>query len=206
MINTTTSNTPSFQRSIWPYILLIVALFIVSLIAGLLASIEIANANLEELKQALLPLMQTLGVFGPIAFLLVIFLNNAIKALAAVVLGIFAGIPPILFIAVNGFIIGLVVSALHSSMGYGIVVASLLPHGIIEVPLLVLASALGLNVGKESLRYLLRKQSSIKIQLRWGIRVYLKWILAGLFIAAVIEVFITPLVIMLAGGKEFLLP
>jgi stage II sporulation protein M len=206
LISTTASNNLTFQRNIWSYVLLTAALFIASLIAGLLASIELANTNLEELKQALQPLIQTLGVFGPIAFLFVIFLNNAIKALAAIVLGVFAGIPPILFILVNGFMIGLVVSALQSSMGYGIVVASLLPHGIIEVPLLVLASALGVSVGKESLRYLLRKQSSIKIQLRHGMRVYLKWIVAGLFIAAVIEVFITPLVIMLAGGKEFLLP
>ena len=206
MNNTTAITTGAYQRGIWPYILFITVLFIVSLIIGLLSSIEVASANLEELKQALLPLMQSLGAFGPIALLLVIFLNNAIKALAAVVLGIFVGIPPLLFIAINGFIVGLVVSALQPSMGYGIVVASLLPHGIIEIPLLILASALGLSVGKESLKYLLRQQSSVKKQLRRGIRLYLKWVLGALFIAALIEVFITPLIIMLAGGKEFLLP
>jgi stage II sporulation protein M len=204
--NITASTAQPFQRGLWPYILFIAILFIISIVSGLLSSIEVASANLEELKQALLPLMQSLGAFGPIALLLVIFLNNAIKALAAVVLGIFVGIPPLLFIAINGFIVGLVVSALHPSMGYGIVIASLLPHGIIEIPLLILASALGLRVGRESLKYLLRQQSSVKVQLRRSIRVYLKWVLSGLFIAALIEVFITPLIIMLAGGKEFLLP
>ena len=177
-------------------------LFIVSLIAGLYASIELAGASLEELKQALLPLIQTMGAFGPIALFFLIFLNNAIKALGAIVLGVVVGIPPIVFIGINGFMIGIVVSALQSSTGYGVLVASLLPHGIIEIPLLVLASALGLSIGKESLKYLLRQKSSVKTQLRHGMRIYLIWILAGLFIAALIEVFVTPFFILLAGGKE----
>jgi stage II sporulation protein M len=98
--------------------------------------------------------------------------------------------------------IGVVIIALKSSLGYGVIAGSMVPHGIIEIPILLLAAALGLRIGYQSLRYLMGQKSSVKAQLRHGMKIYLKWILASLFIAALIEVFITPLFILLAGGKE----
>jgi stage II sporulation protein M len=82
----------------------------------------------------------------------------------------------------------------------------LAPHGIIEVPLIVLATALGFTVGRESLRWLTGRKSLVRLQLRQGLKTYFKWILLGLLVAAAIEVFITPLIVGLAGGAEFLAP
>ena len=160
------------------------------------------DAIFEDLKQTLTPLMETMGALGLVALLLLIFLNNAIKALGAIAFGVLLGIPPIIFVGANGFMIGVAVLALQSSLGFGVLVASLVPHGIIEIPLLLLASALGRRVGMESLKYLLKQQSAVRAELRRGLRIYVKWILTGLFIAALIEVFITPLFILLIGGKE----
>lgn len=186
-------------RNLLPYILATAGLFLVSLVVGLRVSPEFASGTIDELKLSLKFLMESLS---PFVLLFIIFLNNAIKALGAIVLGITLGLPPIFFICANGFIVGVAITALKSSMGYGVIAASLLPHGIIEIPLLLVSAALGLRIGWESLRYLIGQKSSVRAQLRYGVRIYLKWILAGLFVAAIIEVFITPLFIFLIGGKE----
>jgi stage II sporulation protein M len=187
------------QRRLWPYILLATVLFLISLVSGLLVSPEFASGALEELKLTLKPLAE---LFNPLVLLVIIFINNAIKALAALVLGIVLGLPSLFFLGANGFMVGVTATALKSSLGCGVIAASLAPHGIIEIPALVLSSALGLKVGWESLKYLTRQKSSVKAQLQQSIRVYLKWILVSLFFAAIIEVFITPLFILLAGGKD----
>lgn len=187
------------SKSLLLYILIAAILFLISLIMGLFVSPQFANDAFEELQVTLKPLIETLN---PLIMLPIIFLNNAIKALGAIILGILLGLPPIFFIVANGFVVGVAVTALKSNIGYGVIAASLAPHGIIEIPILLLSAALGLRIGWESLKYLTRQKSSVKEQLHQGIRIYIKWILAGLFIAAVIEIFITPLFIILAGGKE----
>lgn len=189
------------QTSFLPYLLLGTTLFVFSLLIGLNSSPDLSGGALDELVQTLKPIIDFLGAFGPFVLILFIFLNNAIKALVAMVLGIMLGLPTLFFIGSNGFIIGITVAALKSHVGYGIIAASLIPHGIIEIPVLLLTSALGLKIGTESVRFLIGQKSSVKSQLRKSLKIYLKWGLASLFIAAIIEVVITPFIITLAGGK-----
>ena len=182
------------------YSLLSTVLFVIFLAMGLSISPELAGDPLDELKQ----LLEPLASLGPFALLFIIFFNNAIKALLAIVLGIILGLPPIIFVCMNGYTIGVVVSALGSDAGYGTVVASLLPHGIVEIPILILSTSLGIAVGIESLKYLIRQKSMVRAQLCHGLKVYLKWILAALFVAAIIEIFITPQIIALVAGEDIL--
>lgn len=150
------------------------------------------------------------GIMGPstpaagLSFLLFlgVFVNNAIKALGLVFLGILLGVPSVLLIGLNGFILGGVGAVLDSAGGWTYVVASFLPHGIVEIPVVLLAAALGLTLGMESFRWLSRKESRIRLQLSDSLRVYVRLILPGLAVAAIIEAFVTPLVIGLvnAGG------
>ena len=183
------------------YLLLGTTLFVFSLIIGLNSSPDLSGGTLEDLVQTLKPIIEFLGAFGPLALILFIFLNNAIKALFAMVLGILLGLPTLFFIGSNGFIIGITVAALKYQVGYGIIAASLVPHGIIEIPVLLLTSALGLKIGAESVRFLTGQKSSVKSELGKSMKIYLKWGLASLLIAAIIEVVITPFIITLAGGK-----
>jgi stage II sporulation protein M len=132
--------------------------------------------------------------------LLIVFINNAIKVLLLVLLGILVGLPPLLFIAVNGFVLGGLGAALESVMGWRYVLASFVPHGVIEIPLILLAAALGLTVGLESFKWLGRRESRVKLQLSNGLRVYVRWILPGLAVAAIIEVFVTPSLMGLANA------
>jgi stage II sporulation protein M len=146
--------------------------------------------------QAVVELLESLS---PLALMLVIFFNNAIKCMFIVFLGILLGLPPVIFVCYNAYTIGVLVAALGPELGYGIVAASLLPHGIIEIPVLVFSTALGLSIGAEVWKYLTRQKSQVKNQLRFSFIIYFKWLILALFVAAIIEVFITPLIVTSSG-------
>jgi stage II sporulation protein M len=190
------------QKKTSPYILLATALFIMSLIWGLLMNPDFIGEMLGDLTQSLLQL----GSLPPAVLFAVIFLNNSIKSLLSIVLGIAIGIPPLIFLCFNGFIIGAMISALQSRTSNIMIIASLAPHGVIELPAIVLATALGFKVGFESIKYLINRQSNVKVQLRQSLVIYMKCILIMLFVAALIETFATPLLVSRLGGIELPTP
>ena len=174
-------------------LVLATSIFLITIVLGILLG---QNAALEVLRR-LGGLVERFARTDnlPLLLFLMIFLNNGIKTLAIIFLGILLGIPPLLFIGLNGFIVGSVGSALESALGWKYVMASVVPHGVIEVPMLLLATALGLTVGMESFKWLTRRESRVKLQLSECLKVYLKWILPGIAIAAIIETFVTNLLI-----------
>jgi stage II sporulation protein M len=181
------------QKALIRNLILATGIFFVSLVLGTL----IGQNTVEELMSQFGVVLESVTSIDKLSILLVlmIFINNAIKALGFVFLGILVGLPPVLFIGLNGFIVGGLGSALESSKGWGYVMASFLPHGVIEIPVILLATALGLTIGMESFKWLIRRESRVKLQLSNGLKVYLRWILPGLAVAAIIEVFVTPLLI-----------
>ena len=185
------------QRALIGSLILATAIFCASLVAGALTGQNIVEDLLSELGAVLAPLSSTGNL--SLLLLLVIFINNAIKALGIIFLGVLLGLPPILFIGLNGFILGGLGSALEAVDGWRYAVASFVPHGVIEIPVILLATALGLTVGTESFRWLVRKESRVKSRLSDSLKVYVRWILPGLAIAAVIEAFVTPLLVGLAS-------
>jgi stage II sporulation protein M len=181
------------QKAAIRNLILATAIFCASLVAGVFVGQNTVEGLLSELGAVLEPLASTGNL--SLLLLLVIFINNAIKALGIIFLGILLGLPPMLFIGLNAFILGGLGSALESVNGWRYAVASFVPHGVIEIPVILLATALSLTVGMESARWLVRKESRVKSQLSDGLKVYVRWILPGLAGAAIIEVFVTPLVV-----------
>ena len=171
-------------------------LFSASLMLVTLAPPDNYSEMLQEFSELLKPLRNA----GPLLLLLVIFLNNALKALGVIVFGVLLGLPPVLFICVNGLILGALISEVEPVRGLGYVIASLAPHGVIEIPMLLLATALGFTVGWESLKWITGKKSLVKSRLSHSLKLYLTWVLPGLIVAAVVEVFITPWVVGLVGN------
>jgi stage II sporulation protein M len=181
------------QKVLIRNLILAASIFFISLILGTLIGQNIVEGIMGQLGTILEPLALT----GKLTILLffIIFINNAIKALGIIFLGILLGLPPLLFIVLNGFILGGLGSALESVNGWRYVMASFVPHGMIEIPVILLAAALGFTVGMESLKWLIRRESQVKLQLSNGLKVYVRWILPGLAVAAIIEVLVTPLLI-----------
>jgi stage II sporulation protein M len=186
------------QKALIRSLILATGIFFVSLVLGTLVGQNIVEELIGQLGAALEPLA-SIGNLSILLFF-IIFINNAIKALGLVLLGILLGLPPVLLVALNGFVLGGLGSALESAKGWTYVMASFMPHGVIEIPVILLAAALGLTVGMESLKWLLRRESRVKSQLSDCLKVYLRWVLPGLAVAAIIEAFVTPLLIGLANG------
>ncbi|MDQ6422130.1 stage II sporulation protein M [Paenibacillus sp. LHD-117] len=91
-----------------------------------------------------------------LAMIVVIFLNNAIKSIFIMYLGAFFGFVPLFFLVVNGMVIGyllqLTAAKPEAMPVYELVFKGLLPHGIIEIPAIIVACAYGLKFGSLVLR------------------------------------------------------
>lgn len=78
-----------------------------------------------------------------------ILLNNVYSSLMAMYMGIFAGVTPIATLVVNGMLMGYLF-AMRAAAGLSVgpaIVKGILPHGIFEIPALLLACACGIRLG-----------------------------------------------------------
>ncbi len=142
--------------------------------------------------------------FNFIQTFLFIFVNNAFVITLAVFLGVLFAFIPLLFLAVNGFVLGLVGAYVYPILGLEGLILSLAPHGIFELTAFFIASGMGIYMGlltiseiKEgrlSIKKVLKKirrlkfpNKNIKDAYKVIFSVYLKIIIPLLFLAAVIE-------------------
>lgn len=80
-------------------------------------------------------------------FFFVIFLNNAVKAVLFVFLGLLLGILPLAMLVVNGMLLGYVLSVQTSEHTLLLIAKGILPHGVIEIPAIIIACAYGTRLG-----------------------------------------------------------
>lgn len=166
-------------------LLLSAALFFFSAFLGSLAEASgLATGLTQSLAEELLPIRG----LSPLALFVVIFLNNGVKALVVIVLGFALGIAPGLFLLANGFVAGAVIYHALPAKGAAFTAASLLPHGIIEIPAFLMAAALGFQLAGEGLKLLRRQKSQPISQLRACLSVYMHIIAPALLVAAATEV------------------
>lgn len=139
-------------RSTYPYIIVAVCLFGVSMYAGatndsfrnfLMIQLNSLGNLREVIDQSSNPTLSMIGV---------IFLNNAIKSILIIFLGAFFGLYPIFFLVVNGMVIGFVIQLTaegNTTLSVSeMIFKGLLPHGILEIPALLIAGAYGLRLGR----------------------------------------------------------
>ncbi|MEZ5335482.1 MAG: stage II sporulation protein M [Methanolobus sp.] len=182
-----------------PFVLASLALFIISTVSGYMYySLDPSYAlnSLEGMEE----LAAMLEGLSPIEIMLLIFVNNSVKMFFSILLGFLLGIIPFIFLVMNGFIIGIFAHYQTVENGALFVIAGLTPHGIIEIPMLIISSAVGMKIGFTALQALSSKPVSLKDELIKGIKFYLHWLFPLILLAAIIETFITPLVIYLLVG------
>ncbi|WNR44244.1 stage II sporulation protein M [Paenibacillus roseipurpureus] len=80
-------------------------------------------------------------------FFIFIFLNNAIKSILIIFAGLLLGVWPLFMLVANGMILGYVLSLQTNENTLSIVMKGILPHGIIEIPVILIACAYGLKLG-----------------------------------------------------------
>jgi stage II sporulation protein M len=111
------------------------------------------------------------------------------------ILGLILGIFPIIFIAFNGYLVGVVAYLVGQERGLLFTLLALLPHGIVELPMVFMAAGIGLQLGHQVFLALIGRRNQVKKDLVDGLKFYFFWILPLLLVAAIIETFITPLIL-----------
>ncbi|MFA5925931.1 MAG: stage II sporulation protein M [Parcubacteria group bacterium] len=171
------------------YIFIIWVIFFLSLGNGYLTALKYPNESRQAVEQLFsgLDFARSLNTFYLFIF---IFLNNSVKAFFVVLTGFLFGIVPIFFVFSNANLIGLVVAVLGAREGFLRVALSLLPHGIIEIPAILIASGYGLWLGVRFYRTI-RYGEPFKEAFVYSIKRYFKIVVPLLFVAAFIEAYIT---------------
>lgn len=131
----------------------------------------------------------------PTMIMLMIFLKNLLACAVSIFLGLGLGIIPLLVIISNGYLLGVVSYEVVEKNGLPYLVAGILPHGLIELPTVMLSTALGFRLGYLLAISLLGKKANLAGEIKISMIFFLRWIIPLLFLAAFIETFITPIAI-----------
>jgi len=172
-----------------------ISLFVVGLVVGLRTPATLAGPISDEVT-VLEQLAELLASLPSWLILLVIFLKNVTAVLFSVILSPFFCLMPILALTVNGWLIGVVSSAIIEEKSITYLLAGLLPHGILELPALIMGEAVALWFGVAVILAIFRRER--RGLLLVGVKQNAKYlaIALGLFLpAAIIETYLTPLLI-----------
>lgn len=179
------------------YIFVIWIIFIMSLLNGYLMAVQSLDASRQQIDQLFsgFSFARDISTFQ---LFLYIFLNNASKALFVVLTGFFFGIAPIFFVFTNANLIGVVIAVFGAREGFVRVALSLLPHGIFEIPAILIASGYGLWLGVRFYRKI-HFGEPFKEAFYFAIRKYFTVVFPMLLLAAFIEAYVTTLLIAVVG-------
>ena len=121
-----------------------------------------------------------------------IFINNSVKTLLAILLGLLFALIPAFFLIVNGAALGAVMSLSTQARGLRESLLSVLPHGIPELGAVFLGTAIGIMLGMMVLRKITGKsQVKIGTELRQGFKFFYSVIIPLLVFAAGVEAYVT---------------
>jgi stage II sporulation protein M len=172
------------DRTIRPHLLALSALYVAALFAGLLAPPPVQQQVAEAFRNVVEPLQ---GLSGGNVFLLIL-LNNTFATLMSLLGGALLGILPLLSAAANGFLLGVLSRYAVGESSLGEASLGLLPHGIFEIPAILIAASYGLWLGMAALRRIRGKEGAhLGDRVKHALRMYFRIVFPLLVIAAAIE-------------------
>jgi stage II sporulation protein M len=183
----------AYLRSIRIFIGLSVFIFALTTVMGYYAAAvdpELASEWTKELEMLKWILDQP-----PILIMLIIFLKNLLASAMAMLLGLGLGLVPLMVVTSNGFLLGIVGYASVKKAGPLFLAAGILPHGIIELPVVLVSIAIGFRLGYLLALTLAREKANVSGETRVAIHFLKCYVAPLLFLAAAIETFITPIAI-----------
>lgn len=175
------------------WIFIAIGLFGVGIASGLATPPAIITELISEDLAAIRELAAILEPFK-ITTAIFIFLKNVSALLISFVFSPILCLVPILALTVNGWLISFISVAVVQEESLGLLLAGLLPHGIFELPALIMGEAAALSSGALIIVALVSKRK--KDLLLPGLKQNLRYLLiacALLLPAAVIETYVTPL-------------
>ena len=161
-----------------------VLLFLIGFSFPYLAPPELLDPLLEQVKIWVEELMEETAGKGFVEMWAFIFFNNTSIALISLFSVFLLGVIPIFLLISNGLVIGLISSIVAKDVGL-FSLWRLLPHGIFEIPAIILSFALGIKFAGFILKKNFKKE--FKILLKDSIRAFIFIIVPLLVLAAIIE-------------------
>ncbi len=173
----------NFLPKLKSYFIFSLALFLIVSIFGFIFPIFFEEQIMKLIKELI---MLTAGM-NTLELISFIIFNNMKSAFFAMIFGIFFGIVPIGVVVVNAYVLGFVANKTVASESI-LVLWRLFPHGIFEIPAVLLATALGMKLGFFFFSY----KGSNKTQEFWkliktSLKFFLLIIIPLLVIAGIIE-------------------
>ncbi len=162
-------------------------IFVISFISGLIIGIN--NTHLQILYDR-----KVGNIFIPYILSYKYIIINNLKVIIFLIVGAFTlGISTFLNLSLNGYILGIIVSIYFPILGIKRLTLLILPHGIFEIPAIIIAGAAGFKIPYEIIRYLAGKKEQPLT--KEDIKEYLTLALISIIlivIAAFVEAYITP--------------
>jgi stage II sporulation protein M len=183
----------AYLKSIGTCIWLSVFIFAATAVMGYYAA-EFNPALADEWLKELDALKWILGQ-PPVMIMVIIFLKNFLASIMSALLGLGLGIMPLIVDITNGFMLGLVSYGVLQKEGLLYLLAGILPHGIIELPTVLVSIGLGFRLGYLLILSVLGERVDLRGEMKTAVRILIRWIMPLLLIAAAIETFITPIAI-----------
>ncbi len=180
------------------WVIIASVLFVIGLGAGVAISAATSSAangslsgdlsSLEELSKMLGPFQATTAIF--------IFLKNASVLVLSFIFSPILCLLPILAMAFNGMLLSFVSAIVVQEKSLGFLLYGVLPHGIIEIPALIMGEAAALSFGAAAIMAVFSRQK--REQLPANLKQNLKYLVIALILlvpAAIIETYVTPLLL-----------
>ncbi|WP_233005201.1 stage II sporulation protein M [Exiguobacterium aurantiacum] len=128
-----------------------------------------------------------------------LFVNNTRVTLLAFLLGMIPLFIPYMFVVINAAVIGLV-AMLVGFAGESVIrviVLGILPHGITEISAILLGAAMGLSLNRYIWKKLRGKKTDVTFKALFvaGVKTFLVIAVPLLAISAIIEAYVTPLLL-----------
>ncbi|MCQ5361913.1 MAG: stage II sporulation protein M [Candidatus Methanomethylicia archaeon] len=180
-------------NNIYKYILISIGLLVIGMALGVLMPKTGTPLSESPLFEILSPYVE---LYKPYEFSTVLFLfvKNSLTVGLAFFMSPALLIFPIMILVLNGFMTGFIASVLPIDLA----LKALAPHGIFELPALVLAATGGLCFGTGVIRKIVRrirgKEYELTRDFRRGLRLFMISLVL-LFVAAIMETYVTPFIV-----------
>ncbi len=171
----------NYLRESRKFIWIICGLFLFSSLIGFFISPP--EAVLNQIIVFISDLLDKTSGMSSLELINFIFFNNLKSGFFGMVFGIFFGIFPIIYTLINGYVLGFVASMSVQSSGI-LSLWRLFPHGIFELPAIIVSFGLGLRIGASVFN---KNQKIFLERLKKSIKVFVLFIVPLLIFAAVIE-------------------
>ena len=189
-----TITTMNLYRTLVPekiefYVKALALLFIIAGAFGFIVAQQFPSEAGEAIENTIREL-SFIGELSQIEIFFVILLNNSLKAFFMMLLGTLFGVIPVIFILLNGYAIGVVISVMTAEAGITSILLGILPHGIFEIPAILIAAGYGVWLG-EMFSKKLRNKNTFTPNLKIVFKKYINIILPIILLSALIETFLT---------------